>query len=305
MGSKFTAPDGSTPITCMSNKTRDMVVKCAKGGTGCGGPPNLLSIDFNTVWVQPGSCGGLCGNPVNTLFHEALHNCGRTSALVPDMSRRIIDVFTGAVVCFAASAAAIALVKNLGSSSTYAGGVAQRFGVVAVTCLVIAIATFAFNRSGCRKFEITARGALVAAVLATYECLLFAILVPRIESVALNPGLEVLGEIFAPAFLAGICWMIFLPDRRIVHGVTAFSVAILLCFLGFLVTSPLLARGVTEELGRSRKPSLQHMSGIHTPPFSRHLSYVILSTLAGVAMFGSGYENREPGSERTQPPISS
>ena len=76
MGSKFNAPDGSTPITCMSVKTRDMVVKCAKGGTGCGGPPNLLAIDFNTVWMQPGSCSGLCGNPVNTLFHEALHNCG-------------------------------------------------------------------------------------------------------------------------------------------------------------------------------------------------------------------------------------
>jgi hypothetical protein len=81
----------------MSRKTSDMVVKCAVGGSGCGGPPNMLSIDYNTVWVQPGACSGLCGNPVNTLFHEALHNCG-----APDeryrggyIAERVADICVG------------------------------------------------------------------------------------------------------------------------------------------------------------------------------------------------------------------
>src|SRR5258708_7819389 len=76
MGTSFSAPDGTPPITCMSPQTRDMVVKYAVGGSGCGGPPNMLSIPFHTRWVQPGACSGLCGNPANTLFREALHNCG-------------------------------------------------------------------------------------------------------------------------------------------------------------------------------------------------------------------------------------
>ena len=97
MGAVFNAPDGTPPITCMTIKTRDMVVKCAQGGEGCGGPPSIPAINFNVVWVQPAVCSGLCGNPVNTLFHEALHNCGAPDERYPGgyVAERVADICIG------------------------------------------------------------------------------------------------------------------------------------------------------------------------------------------------------------------
>src|SRR5258708_39973196 len=67
MGTSFSAPDGTPPITCMSQKTRDMVVKYAVGGSGCGGPPKKLLIGLHTGWGQPGARRGLFRDPSDTM----------------------------------------------------------------------------------------------------------------------------------------------------------------------------------------------------------------------------------------------
>src|SRR5258708_25837522 len=78
MGTSFSAPDGTPPITCMSQKTRDMVVKYAVGGSGCGGPPKIPLIHLNTAWGAAGAGSGPFREPAETFFRGDFLHCGVT-----------------------------------------------------------------------------------------------------------------------------------------------------------------------------------------------------------------------------------
>lgn len=97
LGIKFQAPSGATPITCMIKQAPKMTIKCASGGSNCGGPPNIGSYDPNVVWVQPTFCGDICGTALNTIFHEALHNCGAPDETdqLGGLAKQIADVCVG------------------------------------------------------------------------------------------------------------------------------------------------------------------------------------------------------------------
>jgi hypothetical protein len=72
-------------LTCMFVGTRTMRVTCTKLDRGnCGGPPVFSMADPGIVWLQPSVCDrGKCGSPLNTLMHEALHNCGAPTEGAP------------------------------------------------------------------------------------------------------------------------------------------------------------------------------------------------------------------------------
>lgn len=81
MGKIVSAPPPFTPITCMSKLTENMTVKCSKIDAGAFGGPPLNIPQFtnpNDIWIQPNACLNKTrpGFLLDTIFHEALHNCG-------------------------------------------------------------------------------------------------------------------------------------------------------------------------------------------------------------------------------------
>ena len=69
-----------TPLGCMLGRTRSMTVHCSpiQVGVADGGPPTQGHYDPSKVWLQPATClnDRRPGYTLDTLFHEALHNCG-------------------------------------------------------------------------------------------------------------------------------------------------------------------------------------------------------------------------------------
>jgi RHS repeat-associated protein len=94
LASSYSPPNsgGITPFGCMLNSRRTMTVKCSNSNN-CGGPPNNLPGTYSSavIWIGRASCNagpsgpasGICGSILNTLFHEALHNCGLPSENPP------------------------------------------------------------------------------------------------------------------------------------------------------------------------------------------------------------------------------
>ncbi len=75
---KYRAPGPWGAITCMEQASNTMTIKCPGDFGADGGPPLNNHIDPAIVWVQDNSCKKrkLPGTLLNTVFHEALHNCG-------------------------------------------------------------------------------------------------------------------------------------------------------------------------------------------------------------------------------------
>jgi RHS repeat-associated protein len=71
-------------LTCMSIKSRSMVVECEPNGPRCGGPLWFGKYHPNVAWVHPLGFDPICGSLLNTVFHELLHNCGVPSEDHPD-----------------------------------------------------------------------------------------------------------------------------------------------------------------------------------------------------------------------------
>jgi RHS repeat-associated protein len=100
MGSKLSIPfKGSqhTPLTCMTQYTKGMSVKCAKSPGGnpvFGGPPGNIGFDPNIIWIQSDACANKNMNNFmfKTIFHEALHNCGAPPDAGPFKSTMAYDI---------------------------------------------------------------------------------------------------------------------------------------------------------------------------------------------------------------------
>lgn len=85
----YTNPSPYTPITCMSKLTEGMTVRCSKiDAGGFGGPPLNTMYNPNIIWLQPNACANK-NDLLDTIFHEALHNCGAPPDAGPFAGQRM------------------------------------------------------------------------------------------------------------------------------------------------------------------------------------------------------------------------
>ncbi len=196
---------------------------------------------------------------------------------------RAADVTAGVLACVILASVAVAVTQLLTPTYpfSYSVDAAKRFGAIAAGSLVAFFLAAATRYVSPRlSLRVTRRLAVVVAVLASYEALLFAVIAPRfIGDVALPIGASLAVEIIPIALISAVVWgwrTMNMPLRSAVLAVAA-----VLCILGVAVISPAVLRGAAEQIGLLAAPR-QHLSGVHELPLPRHLSYIILSALAGL-----------------------
>lgn len=196
---------------------------------------------------------------------------------------RPADVTTGVLACTTAAFLALVVVHLLAppnsAAFSYSAASAKSFIAIAIGAFIVFIAAAAARRLRSQlALPITTHLSAVVAVLATYEAIYFAVIAPKVIAETSMPlASELAIEIVPVSLLAGIAWGSMTLKRRGALIITA----MVLCVIGLAITSPALLYGVAEQIGWLPRPA-RHLSGVHTLPLPRHLSYIVLAALAGL-----------------------
>jgi hypothetical protein len=198
--------------------------------------------------------------------------------------RVAVDVTAGVLASAALASAAVVLMQLLAPTCPFSYSVegAKCFTAIAAGAAVVFLLTFVGRRAAPHlQLAITRRLALVVVALAAYEALWFGAVVPRLLADApLSNNAALTLEIAPVALISVLVWGGRSMNVKARFGL--FAVAGLLCVVGVALINPSILYGIAEQATWLRQP-VQHVSGVHELPLRRHVAYVVLGSLAGLA----------------------